>query len=158
VALRVHHRRRHLQGDKFEEDADRTSSSTTATAATSRPGRGSRRSKTLEDAPDGTTRWVQLRVPVTEGSATASASSTFDGNTVVKAEALRPLFKLREGDYYSEKKIRKGLEKAREVYGAAGTSSSPGIPTSSRATATPGRPRTRPRRRAEAGQPAPSST
>ena len=40
------------------------------------------------------------------------------GNTVVKTEFLKPLFKLKAGEYYSEKKIRKGLEKAREVYGS----------------------------------------
>ena len=54
--------------------------------------------------------------------ATATRSATFDvaGNTVVKTEYLKPLFKLKPGEYYNEKTIRKGLEKAREVYGAGG--------------------------------------
>ena len=39
---------------------------------------------------------------------------------MVKSDALRPLFKVKQGDFYSEKEIRKGLEKAQEVYGAGG--------------------------------------
>src|SRR3970282_2573234 len=42
------------------------------------------------------------------------------GNEVVRSDALAPLFKVKPGEYYSEKDIRKGLEKAREVYGAGG--------------------------------------
>src|SRR5262249_25435581 len=42
------------------------------------------------------------------------------GNNVVKTDYLKPLFKTNPGEYYSEKKIRKGLEKAREAYGAGG--------------------------------------
>ncbi len=42
------------------------------------------------------------------------------GNTVVNAEALGPLFKIRTGDTYSQKDIRKGLETARELYGSGG--------------------------------------
>ena len=76
--------------------------------------------KILEDSKDGKTRWVQLRVPVTEGQAYTVGEFNFEGNTVVKAEALRPLFKLEAGEIYSEKKIRKGLEKAQEVYGVGG--------------------------------------
>ncbi len=76
--------------------------------------------KILEDSKDQTVRWVQLRIPVTEGNRYKVGNFTFDGNTIVDAKALRPLFKLDSGDYYSEKKIRKGLEKAREVYGTGG--------------------------------------
>ena len=72
-------------------------------------------------------------------TATRSASFDFDGNTVVKADALRPLFKLKTGEYYSEKEVRKGLEKAREVYGAGGYMEFTGYPDpSSRDRAEPG--------------------
>lgn len=84
--------------------------------------------KVLEDSADGKTRYVQLRVPVTEGQRYRVGDFTFEGNTVVKAEALRPLFKLKPGDYYSEKAIRKGLEKARELYGAGGYFEFTGFP------------------------------
>jgi outer membrane protein insertion porin family len=84
--------------------------------------------KVLEDSADGKTRYVQLRVPVTEGQRYRVGDFTFEGNTVVKAEALRPLFKLKTGDYYSEKAIRKGLEKARELYGAGGYFEFTGFP------------------------------
>ncbi len=59
-------------------------------------------------------------VPVTEGNRYRIGKFEFDGNTIVKAEGLRPLFKLEAGDYYDEEKVRKGLDKAREVYGAGG--------------------------------------
>ena len=45
---------------------------------------------------------------------------TFAGNKVVKTDGLRPLFKLEPGEWYNEKKIRKGLDKAREAYGSIG--------------------------------------
>ncbi len=74
----------------------------------------------LGDSKDGKERFIKVTVPVTEGQRYRVGSFDFDGNTVVKAEALRPLFKLKEGDYYSEDKIRKGLEIARELYGTGG--------------------------------------
>ena len=74
----------------------------------------------VEDSTDGKTRYVELRVPVTEGDKYRVGDFTFDGNTVVKTEGLASLFKLKPGQYYSEKKVRKALEKAREVYGSLG--------------------------------------
>jgi outer membrane protein insertion porin family len=76
--------------------------------------------KVLEDSADNKTRHVQLRVPITEGKRYRVGNFTFEGNNVVKSEALRPLFKLETGEIYSEKDIRKGLEKARELYGIGG--------------------------------------
>jgi outer membrane protein insertion porin family len=105
--------------DKFEEDADlvieyyRNRGYITARV-------GQPDLKILEDENDGSVRWVELRIPVTEGNRYRVGNFNFDGNTIVKSEFLRPLFKMDEGDYYSEEKIRKGLEKAREVYGAGG--------------------------------------
>ena len=76
--------------------------------------------KVLTDSEDGKTRWVQLSIPVTEGKRYRVGDFNFDGNKVIKSEALRPLFKIDEGDYYSHKKITKGFEKARELYGMVG--------------------------------------
>jgi outer membrane protein insertion porin family len=76
--------------------------------------------KYLTDSDDAAKRWAELRIPVQEGERYRIGNFTVDGNTVVKADALVPLFKLKEGEYYSEKKIRKGLETAREVYGRGG--------------------------------------
>src|SRR5205823_804934 len=39
-----------------------------------------------------------------------------------------PLFKMNAGEYYSEKKIRKGLEKAQEIYGTGGYMEFTGYP------------------------------
>ena len=84
--------------------------------------------KVLEDTKDGKTRWIQLRIPVTEGPRYKLGDFTFDGNTVVKSEALRPLFKLEKGDWYNEKVIRDGLIKAREIYGGGGYMEFTGAP------------------------------
>jgi outer membrane protein insertion porin family len=76
--------------------------------------------RTLEDSSDGKTRWIQLQVPITEGKKYVVGNFDFEGNKVVKSEGLRPLFKLEKGEVYSQKKIKKGLEKAQEVYGSGG--------------------------------------
>jgi len=76
--------------------------------------------KVLEDSVDKETRWVQLDVPVDEGPRYQLGEFKFDGNKVVKTEFLEPLFKMKKGDWYTEKNIRKGLEKARELYGGGG--------------------------------------
>ena len=84
--------------------------------------------KVLEDSKNGENRYVQLRIPITEGSRYRIDEFTFDGNTVVKSEALRPLFKLKKGEYYSEKDVRKGMEKSRELYGSGGYMDFTGYP------------------------------
>jgi outer membrane protein insertion porin family len=76
--------------------------------------------KVMEDSKDGKTRWIQLRIPVKEGDRYRVGDVKFEGNAVVKEEALRPLFKIKSGDWYSEKKIRKGFEKSREIFGSGG--------------------------------------
>jgi outer membrane protein insertion porin family len=76
--------------------------------------------RTLEDSKDKETRWVQLRIPVTEGPRYRIGEVEFDGNKIVDTKFLLPLFKLKPGEYYSEKNVRKGFEKAREIYGSAG--------------------------------------
>src|SRR4029077_5693333 len=75
---------------------------------------------TVRDSVDKKTRFVTLKIPVAEGTRYKVGEFTFDGKTVVKSDDLRPMFKVEPGQFYSEKTIRKGLEKAREVYGAGG--------------------------------------
>ncbi len=84
--------------------------------------------RALDDSADGKTRWVQLRAPITEGRRFRVGSFSIEGNTVVKSEALRPLFKIAEGEEYREDQIRKGFEKARELYGAGGYFEFTGFP------------------------------
>jgi outer membrane protein insertion porin family len=104
---------------KFEEDSDKIVAMYRDMGyITARVGQPDVR--VLDDSPDGRTRWIQLRVPVTEGKQYRIGSFGFEGNTIVKDEALRGLFKVRSGEVYSEKDIRKGLDKAREIYGAGG--------------------------------------
>jgi outer membrane protein insertion porin family len=84
--------------------------------------------KVLETARDGKTQWVELRIPITEGQRYRVGSFAIDGNTVVKSEALMPLFKVKVGDWYNEKNVRDGLIKAREIYGAGGYMEFTGFP------------------------------
>ena len=84
--------------------------------------------KVLEDAKDGRTRFVELQVPVTEGARYRIGEVAVAGNTVVKSEGLLPLFKLDKGEWFNEKHIRKGFEKAREVYGSIGYFEFTGFP------------------------------
>jgi outer membrane protein insertion porin family len=81
-----------------------------------------------DDPGDKQTRWVDMRVPITEGNRYRVGNFDIAGNTVVKSDALRPLFKLKEGDYYSQKEVQKGLQKAQEVYGAGGYMEFTGYP------------------------------
>jgi len=76
--------------------------------------------KVLNDSDDKKTRYIELRIPVTEGERYKVGTFDIAGNTVVKTDYLKPLFKTEIGEFYSEKKIRKGMEKAREVYGTGG--------------------------------------
>jgi outer membrane protein insertion porin family len=108
-----------FQEAKFEEDAEKVSEyyrNHGYVAARI----GAPELKYLKDSSDGKTRYVQLRINVQEGGRYKVGNFTFDGNKVVKSEGLRSLFRLEEGEFYSEKRIRKGLETAREVYGQIG--------------------------------------
>ena len=84
--------------------------------------------KVLGDSTDKKTRFVQLNIPVTEGNRYRVGNFDFAGNTVVKSEALQPFFKVKSGNYYSQKDIRKGFEKAREAYGSLGYMEFTGYP------------------------------
>jgi outer membrane protein insertion porin family len=76
--------------------------------------------RTIEDSKDKKTRYVEVRVPVTEGPRYKVAEVAIADNKVVKSEALVEIFRLKKGEFYSEKKVRKGMEKARELYGQIG--------------------------------------
>ncbi len=115
------------QEAKFEEDADKVQEYYRERGYI-QARVGTPEIKTLRDSPDKKTRWVQLRIPVTEGLRYRIGEIKFEGNTVIKTEFLQPLFKLEAGEYYSEKKVRKGFEKAREVYGGGGYFEFTGFP------------------------------
>ena len=75
----------------------------------------------LRTAPDGKTRWIRLRVPIDEGQQYTIGKFELTGeNPKLNLEAVKALFKINEGDVYSNEKIRKGLERAKEAYGAYG--------------------------------------
>ncbi len=105
--------------DKLEDDADRI------LAAYRNRGYVSARVGvpelvTLREDPKDRIRRVDLRFPVTEGPRYRVRKVSFEGAGAIKEEALRTLFSLRPGRYYNEEVVRKGLEKAREVYGSIG--------------------------------------
>ena len=130
------------QETKFDDDAEKVTGSTSDRGYI-KANVGAPELKVLGDSADKKTRWIELRIPITEGPRYKVGTFDVAGNTVVKTEFLKPLFKMMPGEYYGEKNVRKGLEKAREVYGAAATSSSPASRTTSSATI---RKRWRPRR------------
>lgn len=112
-------RRRVYQEGRFEDDADRILQYyrdrgyiTTSV--------GNIRTEARGDSSNGRTRWVALQVPVVEGKRYRIGKLSFEGNTVVQWAALESLFALRPGEFYSEALVRKGLEKARDLYGAGG--------------------------------------
>ena len=74
----------------------------------------------IDTSPDGATEWVQLRIPITEGQRYRLGTLSFEGNTIVPSAALRRLFDVDTGDWFSQRLIREAFDKAREVYGAAG--------------------------------------
>jgi outer membrane protein insertion porin family len=115
------------QEAKFEEDADKIQEFYREKGYI-QARVGTPEIKTLEDSQDKETRWVQLRIPVTEGARYRVGEVKFEGNTVIKEDFLRPLFKLKTGEFYSEKDVRKGFEKAREMYGGGGYFEFTGFP------------------------------
>ncbi len=75
----------------------------------------------LEDSEDGRTRWVRVRIPIDEGSRYRVSKFEIAGNETIRTEALLPFFsKVKVGGFYSEKDVRKGVEKLQELYGSVG--------------------------------------
>ena len=65
-------------------------------------------------------KWVHLSIPVNEGDRYRVGDVRFEGLSVFKEEAIRPLFKLKAGDAYNDSKLRKAYDKLRDAYGAQG--------------------------------------
>jgi len=84
--------------------------------------------RTLDDSVDGRTRYVQLRIPVYEGRRYRVGTIGFEGQTIVRSEALQAIFKLKPGAWYRQERIRDGLNKAREIYGSIGHMEFTGYP------------------------------
>ena len=84
--------------------------------------------RTLDDSADGKTRFVQLRIPVYEGRRYRVGTIGFEGQTIVRTEALQSIFKLKPGAWYRQESIRDGLNKAREIYGSIGHMEFTGYP------------------------------
>jgi outer membrane protein insertion porin family len=76
--------------------------------------------RVLEDSRDGRTRWVELRIPVTEGPRYRFGELDFDGNKLVSSANLRTLYRIEPGEWYSRKKLQDGNRRAQEIYGSAG--------------------------------------
>ena len=75
----------------------------------------------LDEAEDGESRPVRLRIPVSEGERYRVGTLGFDGQDVLRSEVLASIFSgLEPGDYYSEQVVRDAFDVAREVYGAIG--------------------------------------
>lgn len=69
---------------------------------------------------DSKTRDIRLRIPVDEDRRYKIGKFEIADAKALKSEALRELFKIREGDFFDSKKLQKGMEKAKEAYGAFG--------------------------------------
>ena len=115
------------QETKFEEDAERVMEYYRDRGYI-RAQVGEPEIRVLRDSPDKKTRWVELRIPVNEGSRYRVNTFNVAGNTVVRSEAVAPLFNLAKGEYYSQKQVRKGFQKAQEIYGALGYMEFTGYP------------------------------
>ena len=115
------------QETKFEEDADRILQYY-LDEGYARARVGQPELRVLEDSKDGKERWVQLRIPITEGPRYRIGEFSIDGNTVVRQEALTPLFEVKKGDWYSRKAFAEGLRKSQEIYGAGGYMDFTGFP------------------------------
>lgn len=76
--------------------------------------------ETLRDSRDGKKRFIRVRVPVDEGMRYKVGTFKIVDNTAVRTEAIRSMFKLAEGEYYSFEKLQKGAEKVQELYGRIG--------------------------------------
>src|SRR5262245_12191938 len=112
---------------KFQEDAERVQEHY-RNSGYIRAQVGDPEIRIMSESSDKKTRWIELRIPVTEGSRYRVKKFEVAGNTVVKTEALTPLFKVQVGEYYNWKNIRKGFQKAQEIYGGGGYMDFTGYP------------------------------
>ncbi|HEV3214449.1 MAG TPA: POTRA domain-containing protein, partial [Vicinamibacterales bacterium] len=127
------------QEDKFEEDAQRITDFYRENGYI-QVNVGEPTLKKMSDSKDGKERFMTLQIPISEGRRFKVGEFAFDGNTKVPSTSLRPLFKMQTGDYYNEKKIHDGLDKAKEIYGSAGYFEMTGLPELTPAGAQPNEP------------------
>ena len=85
-----------FQETKFDADADKITEFYRENGYI-RANVGVPEQKFLSDSSDGKTRWIELRIPVTEGRRYKVGDVEFTGNTIIKTEYLKPLFKLNTG-------------------------------------------------------------
>ncbi len=76
--------------------------------------------KVLRESKDGSTRWIELRIPVTEGPRYRMGELSFDGNKVLPSDRLRPVYKMKPGEWYNRKKLYDGFKITQEIYGRGG--------------------------------------
>ncbi len=106
---------------KFADDADRISefykNNGYAGAQIGQP-----QVEVIRTSPDKKQRWIRVRVPVDEGQKYSIGKFELTGGDAPKLnlDAVKGLFKIKEGDQFSNEQLRKGLEKAKEAYGAYG--------------------------------------
>ncbi len=74
----------------------------------------------ISTSKDGKTREIRLRIPVDEDRRYKIGKFEIADAKALRADALRELFKIHEGDFFDSKKLQKGMEKAKEAYGAYG--------------------------------------
>ena len=84
--------------------------------------------RNLRDSENATKRWVELRIPVSEGRRYRLGDFTFEGITILQESAVRDQFHFEEGDYYDEQEIREGLERVQALYGSGGYMEFVGFP------------------------------
>ena len=75
----------------------------------------------LDVSEDGKSRPVRLRIPVTEGERYRIGTVDFEGQDVLRIEALNQIFAdIRPGEYYSDEDLRAAFLVAKEAYGSVG--------------------------------------
>lgn len=113
--------------NKFDEDAEKiTEYYRNRGYITARVGQPA--IKTIEDSADKSTRWVELNIPIEEGQRYRVGTFKFEGNKIIDTKFIEPQYKLKVGDWYSDKPIRNGLVKSRELYGSLGYFEFTGFP------------------------------
>ena len=75
----------------------------------------------LEPSAGGESRGVTLRIPVSEGQRYRIGKVAFEGEEVLRRDALERIFaEVEPGRYYSEAAVREAFNVAREAYGSVG--------------------------------------
>jgi outer membrane protein insertion porin family len=76
--------------------------------------------KVVKESKDGATRWVEVRIPVTEGPRYRMGELTFENSKVFQTEGLKNVYKLKPGEWYSRKRLYDGFRATQEAYGRSG--------------------------------------